>query len=202
MASIQTFQFLNSGNPGLTMMEGSFQVGASGAVTANTTIGRYIQSVTRLYVGTYQIKLVGNYNRLVGASFVGIAGVTGNAVAVGSLSANTTYAITTVGNTAWTAIAGYPDQVTAAVGVTFVATGVGTGSGFAKAVGTVGWDHAELMGNPNQMIHPSDPNGALINFQTVLAGSVADPTSGSALRFNLMLRNSSLLGTGETADNY
>ncbi len=34
------------------------------------------------------------------------------------------------------------------------------------------------------------------------SGALANPTSGSVIRFNLMLRNSSLPETNETATNY
>lgn len=199
MASRLFKQFLYSLNPMLSYIEGSFNVGATGAVSG--VIGSGVDTVTRLKAGVYQIVLQDNYNRIVDASFDGIAGVTGASVAAGSLVTGTLYSITAVGSTDWTAITGYPDEITAAIGVSFVAGGTGSGTGTAKAVGTVGWDSANLMGNPNKMIYASN-QGALVLFQTVLAGTVADPTNGSSIRFGLWLRNSSVLGKGETASNF
>jgi hypothetical protein len=191
-------QFLFSTNPMLTYLEGSFAVGASGSVTGNV-LGTGISTVTKLSTGTYQIQLLQNFNRIVGSFFELHPAQTGSNVNAGSFVTNTTYQIVTLGTTNWNAI-GLASGLTAAVNQCFVATGAGSGNGVAIALGTSGIDHVEMLRGQNLMLYPAN-TGAYILFQTVLAGAVANPTNGAAIRFGLMLRNSSLLGTNETPTN-
>lgn len=156
-------KFMYTGHAMPVQIDVTWDIGATGAVTAGTIKGAYVSSVTRLNTGIYQVKLNDNYQYLyqMRAALAGPA--SGSTVNAGSFITNTVYQITTVGNTDWHAI-GLPTGITAAVGVLFKASGAGSGTGVAAVPVTTGIDEIQLLGNPQLMLNPSTANkGALIN---------------------------------------
>lgn len=175
-------------------LHGRATIGASGATSA--LVGAGVASLTRLAQGVYALKLEDNYYRFYGLDVTFEAPVTGSDVTAGSFSSGTAYEITALGNTDWAAI-GLPSGVTAAVGVSFVATGAGSGTGTAKALGSSGIFVSELLGNPQLMLSPS-VQGAYVYFKTLNAsGAATDPASGSVMYFTVKLRNSGVKDKGE-----
>jgi hypothetical protein len=176
------------------VLHGRADIGASGA-TSNL-VGAGVSSLTRLAQGVYALKLEDNYNRFYNLQVRFEAPVTGSDVTAGSFVVGTLYEITALGDTNFAAI-GLPAGVTPAVGVSFVATGVGAGTGTAKAVGVSGIYGVEVVGNPQLMDAPS-PQGAYIYFKTLNAsGAATDPASGSVMFFTVVFRNSSVKDKGE-----
>lgn len=189
-------EFVNSWQTRLVFLEGRFTVGASGAVTALTTQGTGISSVTKLgAAGTYLIKLEDGYNRLLQFGSHFIAPTTGSAVTAGAFSAGVTYQIVTVGSTDYTLIGARSN----AVGVTFVATGVGAGTGTALAVGNsavVSVEVADPAIDSGLTSALSSAAGIIVQCKSATA-TVANPTSGSVFCFSLLLRDSAVKGKGE-----
>lgn len=176
------------------VLHGKADIGASGA--ASNLVGAGVSSLTRLAAGVYALKLEDNYNRFYNLQVRFESPVTGSDITAGSFVVGTVYEITALGNTDFSAI-GLPAGVTAAVGVSFVATGVGSGTGTAKAVGVSGIYGVEVIGNPQLMDSPS-PQGAYVYFKTVNASGVnTDPASGSVMFFTVVFRNSSVTDKGE-----
>lgn len=179
-------------------------IGATGAV--GTIAGTGISGITRLDVGTYQIKLQDNYNRLYGLDATLQPPLTGSATDPHSETTGHVYQITTVGNTDWTT-AGVPAGVTPAVGVAFLlAAQPATGTGRVKTIGVSGIQCVEIVGVTNTTIAPSGAAniGALITIQCLGATSSSvttliptDPASGSVLYVQMLLSNSSLVVQGE-----
>lgn len=200
MANRRFTQFFYTAHAMPVLIDFNFVVGASGAVTAGSLKGPGVQSVTRLSAGTYKVKLDDNYTRFYGAYLTMEAPTTGSAVTAGSFVTGTTYQITTLGTTNWNAI-GLSSELTAAVGMAFVATGAGTGTGTATAVGDSGIVSAEIVGNPDLTLGPvtaSGRNGGVVLFQCISdAGAVADPAAGSVLSLALYMSNSSVKVQGE-----
>lgn len=175
-------------------LHGKATIGASGATSG--LVGSGIASLTRLAQGVYALKLEDNYYRFYGLDVTFDAPVTGSNVTAGSFVSGTLYEITALGSTDWTAI-GLPSGVTAAVGVSFVATGAGSGTGTAKAVGSSGIFVSEVVGDPQLGLAPS-VQGAVIYFQTLNAsGALTDPASGCNMYFTVKLRNSGIKDKGE-----
>lgn len=180
-------------------IQGTVAIGGTGAVGAITGSG--VNSVTRLGVGTYLIDLDDNYNRFLSSGFGFISPTTGAAVAAGAFVVGTTYRITTIGTTDYSLI-GLPAALgTPAVGMTFVATGVGAGTGTATAVGNSAITKVEIA---DFSVQTSIQKGVGLMIQCLgptAAGNTAliptDPASGSILMFDLMCRNSSVKGSGE-----
>lgn len=110
-------------------------------------------------VGYIQVNLQDNYNRyLFSASGRGCP-VSGSAILVASagVTLGTMYIITVVGTTTqagWVSL-GLPANITAAVGVSFIAakTGTATGTGVVEVIAATGSGifSVELVGDPNQM---------------------------------------------------
>ena len=199
MASRWLEQFFFSFVKGLSFVEGSVVIGATGAVS--TLKGSGVQAVTRLGVGLYQIQLEDNYNRFLGLRADFSSAQTGSDVTAGAFSVGTPYVITALGTTDWIA-AGYPAGFTPQVGGSFVAATVGAGTGTAKAVVASGIYTTELIGTPNATINSSlqtaQKKGALLLIKTNNAsGAATDPANGSTMRFNMFLRNSSIKSKGE-----
>jgi len=216
MASKLFKQFLYSTNPMLTYIEGSFKVGASGAVKPSTGIlGTGVQSVTRAAQGQYVIGLTDNYNRFLGLDCTLLAPTSGaGSVTDGSFVVGQAYQITFPStSTNWQTV-GLPSGLVATIGMPFVATsgasnggaGGAVGNGTAIRITNTGIQQVEMLPNPNTILGPTNTTqtqGAYFNLQTLNGSSVpTDPTSGSVVRFGLFLRNSSLLGTNETSSNY
>lgn len=210
MASRRFYQFTSSLVPYLTLLQGNFSIGATGAVS--DVQGNGISNVVRLAAGTYQIKLQDNYYRFIDfhASFT--QPVTGAALNISDgLTSGTAYQIVSLGTSTdanWQAI-GLPSPMVAQVGQAFVATtsSPGTGTGTVKALASADVMAIELMGNPQVMVtSPTPPYGTPeLIFRTMDATAAddtalvpADPAEGSVCYFHILLRNSSIKGLGET----
>ena len=180
----------------LTMIQGSVTIGASGAVTTASGNGLISTPVVKLGAdGTYSITCKENYPGFVGFNWSLDPPTTGGAVTAGSFVTGTTYQITALGNTTqaqWVA-AGLPSTMTAAVGMPFTAIAAGAGTGTATAV-TVGNVGAINIVNPTtQLQSNSTSSGAIFVIECLdFAGALVNPTSGSVIYFNFLLRNSSL----------
>lgn len=178
----------------LTMIEGSVLIGASGAVTSVNSNGGFL-GATKLATGTYQLQMTGNYNSFIGSHFCLEAGTTGSPVADGSLVTGTTYQITVVGTTNWAAV-GLAAGLTPTVGQSFVATGAGgAGTGTATAIGNTAIVAVEVLQGAQVSLQNSvQGSGAIINIQCKSAtATIANPTSGARIRFQLWFKNSSVL---------
>jgi hypothetical protein len=173
---------------------GSFAIGATGAVSL--VRGSGIASVTRLAVGTYQIKLEDNYYRFLNLQALFEMPVTGSDVAATAMVAGTTYEITALGTTNF-ALYGVAAGVAPAVGVAFVATAVGLGTGTVKAVAASGIYGVQVIGNPQLMDQPS-VKGAVILIRTMNnAGAATDPVDGTVMNLQINVRNSGVKSKGE-----
>lgn len=195
MANRYYTQFMYSLHKMPVIIDGTVAIGATGAVSSVKGAG--IQGVTRLAQGVYQIKLQDNYFKLYAFHGSLRSPSTGSAVSGGSFVAGTLYEIDSLGNTTdaqWLA-AGVPAGVKPAVGVSFVAAGVGAGTGTVKAEGVSGLMSIELAGNPDLMMAPTGANqGAVLIVQCLNASGVkTDPANGSVLDLSMMLSNSSVL---------
>lgn len=186
----------------MVQLNATITIGTTGAVAS--IAGKGIAAVTRTGVGQYQIQLEDNYNDLIQIIPSLRSPITGSAVTAGSFVAGTPYQITTLGTTNYNAI-GLPAGVVAAIGVTFVASGVGAGTGTATAIGNSGIACVEA-------ISGSAASNALLNNQPFIAlsggyvqvqclgatsSSVTtlipkDPVSGSVLKVIVLLSNSSV----------
>jgi hypothetical protein len=150
-------------------------IGASGAVSSSS--GSFLKSVTKKATGLYEIRFQDTYYRLIGMQSVITSPTPGGTVNAGSFVTGTAYRITTVGNTDWTAI-GLASGLTAAVGMSFIASGIGAGTGVAKAVGNSGIAKIELLDAGTELVPAnagSAQQGAVLNIQT-LGLSAAAPT--------------------------
>lgn len=172
-------------------IQGDMVVGTSGAV--GTLKGSGIKAVTHLTTGMYRIDLEDSFNRYLSGQAGFVSTVTGSNVTAGSFATNTTYVITAVGSTNWQAI-GLKAPI-AAVGMAFVATGAGTGSGTAKVAASAGVLSVEVVGNPQLTTNTNNPYVIIACYDA--ADSLADPAAGSVLGFQFWMRNSSVKGKGE-----
>jgi hypothetical protein len=180
-------------------IQGSVAIGAAGAVSGLTGSG--VNSVTRLAAGTYLVDFEDNYNRFLASNFMFSGPTAGAAVTAGSFVVGTTYRITTLGNTNY-ALVGLPAALgTPAVGMTFVATGVGAGTGTATAIGSSGIVKVELadLGVQNSV---KKGVGVLVRTLGPTAADdtaliAADPADGSIMWFDFVVRNSNVKGSGE-----
>lgn len=180
------------------LLNAKITIGASGAVSSS--VAPYIKSITKLSAaGTYEIRLQDNYNSLLNVMSSVVSPLTGSPVTAGSFSAGTAYRITTVGTTNYNLI-GLPAGVTAAVGMAFVATGVGAGTGTATAIGNSGLTKIEVLDNGAELAPaPSSNGGGVIVIQclgptdaTHPALIPTNPVSGSVLMVSIYLSNSSV----------
>lgn len=202
MANRRFTQFLWNPHTMPVMIDLNVAIGGTGAV--GTLKGTCVASVTRLAAGTYRIKLQDNYNKFFMALAAVDSPVSGSNVTAGSFSAGVAYQITALGSTDWNAI-GLPSGITAAVGMSFVATGVGAGTGTAKIFGPSGIVAVEALGDSNLELAPSQVNqGAYVTVRCYGATDAStttliatDPASGSTLRVLLYLSNSSVVVQGE-----
>lgn len=217
MASRQFYQFQGSLNPNLVFIEGSFQVGASGAVAPSSGIvGAGNQVVTKVGTGSYRIQLQDPYNRIVGFNSIVIPpSSAAGATTDGSLTVGSPYQIIFPStSTKWTDL-GLPFGVTPTLGQPFVATSgasagplgssgvTAAGNGTVAAITLSNVQDVQLLPNPNLELQSSTA-GSYFFIQTM--GSSAyipvQPTSGTVIRYNMWLRNSNLLLKGETSTNY
>jgi len=212
MASRSFYQWCYSLVPALSKLNLQFTVGATGAVTASSTQGSGISSVTRVSAGIYKILLQDNYYKFLNFDWNMISPSSGSDLGVTALGAELTigvaYVITTLGTTTtanWVTL-GVPSSVTPAVGVAFVAaaTGAGTGTGKVQlplATGS-GISVVEPIGNPNLTIKNQSNPYMLIQCLAPTNSSTTtlvatDPASGSIFQMDLWMRNSTLTQKGE-----
>lgn len=216
MASRLTNQFLSTLQFQTVLLEGSFQIGASGVVAPSTGLpGSGLQSVTRVGTGSYQLQLQDGYNRLLGFDAMALPGSSGaGPVTDGSLSVGTAYQIVFAStSTNWVTL-GLPRGLTPAAGMPFVATSgasngplgssgvTAAGNGVVIPLRSPGIAAVQLLPNYNTELRSSTA-GAYLFVQTLNTSlAAADPTSGTVIRYNIWLRNSSVLGKGETSTNY
>jgi len=117
----------------------------------------------------------------------------------GSWAAASLSGQTTIPATDWHSV-GVPADVVPAVGVVFVATGAGNGTGtdgVAKPPGTTSiMLTGEVMASPNACLK-SGSAPQLVLVVRKHDGTVVDPDSGSVMYVELRLRNSSIKGKGE-----
>lgn len=196
MASRYFQQFFFSLNHMPVWLEGSVTIGAAGAVSSYTGDGT--KTVVKLATGVYQVNLQDPYYRFLAMSASSSGSTPGAAVAGGAFVPTTLYQIVSLGNTTqaqWEA-AGLTAGVPAAVGVPFVATAIGAGTGTVKAIVTSGVAYAEVAPNVQQTVsQKTKPYFILQTFD--IAGAAVSPASGSVLRYSVTLRNSSVKGKGE-----
>lgn len=176
-------------------LDGIISIGASGAPTISAA--PFIQSISRLAAGIYRLQLQDNYQSAIVLD-VQFQGPVGAPVAAASLVAGVAYSIVVVGNTNWSAI-GLPSGITPAVGSVFVATGAGSGTGTAGAVGNSGIRKAEQIGLLQNNQPFVAPLGGYLMFECLADTSAGDPTmipadpaNGSIMRLRLLLSNSSV----------
>lgn len=201
MANRYMTQFFWTFHTKPVLIDCNIAIGSTGAV--GTVKGPGVSTVTRVGVGTYKIKLQDNYNRFYGLDSWFESGVSGSNVTAGSFSVGVTYQITAVGTTNWTAI-GLAAGLTAAVGQSFVATGVGSGTGTAKILAPSGIVAVEVAGDPNLMNPASSSSGMIINVTCYAATSSsvttlipADPANGCLMGLSFYLSSSSVMLQGE-----
>lgn len=219
MASRYYTQFLYSllPNKDLVFLEGSFRIGATGAVAPTTaSVGAGSQNVTKVGTGSYVLQLQDNYSRFVGFDALvfpptSAAGFTQD----GSLTIGTAYQIIFAStSTNWYTL-GLPLGLTPTAGQGFVATsGASNGPSGSSGVTAAGNGTVipvlntnitgfQVLANPNVSLRSSTA-GSYITFQTMGTSAFipTNPTSGTVIRYNIMMRNSNLLGKGETSTNY
>lgn len=206
-------EFLRSHNKDMVFIEGQFTIDST--QTSDTTNykttglqGTGVSSVANIATGVYKISLTDNHFKLLGANFSN-ASVLGTQVAIASLSNGVPYVIKTLGTSAqadWV-LAGMSADITAAVGVAFTAVTAAsgsTGTGYAAPMITNGITKISVYGDPNKTINSASPTSTkpYLYVQTfydaatdILAPAV--PVDGTVIRFNLIFRDSGLLGSGE-----
>lgn len=173
-------------------------IGASGAVSSFK--GPMIQSVTRAAAGLYSIQLQDNYNGMFNMIASAVSPQSGSNIAAASFVAGTAYQITVVGTTNWSAI-GLNSALTPAVGMSFIASGAGSGTGMAKVMGNSGIAAIEMLDNGAELApSPAPLLGGIINIQCLGATSSsvttqipADPANGSIICLSFYLNNSSVV---------
>jgi len=196
--------------------------GISGNIVTSSTaiIGAGIAGVVKVATGQYQIKLNDNYNRLLDFQSFILSPTSGaGPVTDGSLTIGTAYQIVWPStSTNWVTL-GFPSNVTPVYGAPFVATSgasngplgssgvTAPGNGTVIPIKTSGVYAVEVLPNPNLELGPVGTNqavaGAIVNIQTLGSSNTpVSPTSGTVIRFNMTLRNSSLLLNNETLSNY
>lgn len=217
MASRHFNQFLFSLNPKLIFIEGSFKIGASGAVSPSTaSLGAGTQGITKAATGQYRIQLQDPYNRLVGFESAIFPPTTADGFTTdGSLTVGQPYQVLFPStSTKWTDL-GLPLGLTPTQGQPFVATSgasagplgssgvTAAGNGTVLPIISANVQDIQMLPNPNLELQ-STTAGSYFFIQTL--GSSAyipvQPTSGTVIRYNLFLRDSNLLGKGETSTNY
>ena len=244
MASRYFNQFISSLNFNPVYIEGSFKIGANGAVVEASPTGAGIPASSTLSIqqkstGSYLLQLTDAYTHYLGSSFQIIAPTSGAQFADGSASIipGKTYAIAassalpfvqpgvTLGSTGtnWVTL-GLPSDVTPYVGSPFVATSAASqnpgsstqsvGTGWVSPIFTSGIDHVEMIPSVNLQLYGSSAivfdngpgqtatyYGSNLWFQTIKSSSAApvNANTGTIIRYNLMLRNSSRGGFNESS---
>lgn len=234
MASRYFNQFVSTLNFNPVYLEGSFQIGASGAVQPGSVVGSGMPASSTLSVqkkgtGIYEIQLDDPYSRFLGASFTMLPQLSGQAVVDGAggttgIIIGKAYQIVTAStSTNWYTL-GLPTNLNPTIGMPFVATSGASnvpassvalvGSGTMAPIGVCSFDHIEVLPDVNLELAPTSGvimdngpgmiqsnNGSILWIQTIKSSSGApvNPSSGTTIRFNLMLRNSSRGGYNESS---
>lgn len=183
------------------LLDGSAVIGSSGAV--GSIKGPYVNSVTHLGTGLYQIQMQDNYSRYLGGFSGFVSPASGSSIDPHTGTVGLPYIIESVGSTSWST-AGVPAGVVPQPGVGFVlAAQPAAGTGLVKAVVSSGIVAVEVIGDSNLTMAPMGPNtqgqlGAIILLACYnSSGALADPVAGSVLGFASELSNSSILIQGE-----
>lgn len=96
---------------------------------------------------------------------------------------------------------GLPSYITAAPGVSFIATsasaGTGTGTVQAPLAAGSGIDHIEVIGDPNLMNSSSPTSGMSFILACYKNGVLTAPTDGATISLAFSLSNSSIIVQGE-----
>lgn len=206
-------EYLSGHNKGLTLIEGQFTIlSTQTADTANYKTsglqGTGVKSVANQATGVYKVTLSGKFYKFLGFSHSD-SGIndTANHVAIASLSNGVPYVITTVGTSTaadWT-LAGLDSGVVPAVGVAMTAVTAASGSGgngFASPVIVNGITKLQVYGDPNTTLNPAVGTDPYFYIQTLYDASSnivapAVPVDNTIIRFQLLVRNSSVKGKGE-----
>jgi hypothetical protein len=195
MANSRFYQFLYSKDAMLTRISGTFVVGSDGSVTSFT--GKGIEGIHArpgaTPAGVYYVELDENYNALVGFDWWVSQGLTGGTVTAGSFSTGTAYQITSVGNTDWGAIGFYSEDYTAAVGMPFIATGAGSGTGTGKALVSSGICNIELLCPQSLLQNTMVGDGSTFVIKCYdYSGTAAFPADTTTVTVDFYLRNSTV----------
>lgn len=179
--------------------------------------------------GIYCIRLQDDYNRFLGASFTCIPGPDGaiSTDGDGTIILGKPYTIVNPSTgTNWNTL-GVPPGIAPVVGLPFVPTSgasnligsstASVGTGTMVLVGKTGVQSIEMLPNVNAALSPTSASsgvgGSYLMFQCLSASSgfqgttgfyssiqqTVNPTSGCVIRFNLMMRNSSVGAPGESS---
>lgn len=178
------------------LLEGSFQIGATGAVSATEGMG--IDSVERLQTGIFRVNLQDTYARFISAK-VDVEAAAGSPVTDGSFVSASLYRILTVGTTTeWDTVGLQGEIETPAIGMSFSATAtgsypVGSGDGTAGVVAIGKAGTFDILGDPDATIAASGAPYLMFQYLANVSGGLdpvrADPTSGSAAHFSLLFAN-------------
>lgn len=189
------YQFLYSKDAMLTRISGSFIPDTDGSVLSFS--GKGIEGIharpAHTPAGVYYVELTQNYNALVGFDFWVSQGTTGGNITAGSFSVGTAYKIVSLGTTDWGAIGFYSEDYTAAVGMPFIATGVGSGTGTAIALTSSGIANIELLQPQSLLTNSMVGDGSTFIIKCYdYAGAAAFPATGATVTVDFYLRNSSV----------
>lgn len=195
MANSRFYQFLYSKDAMLTRISGSFVCDSDGVVTSFT--GKGIEGIharpAHTPAGVFYVELEENFNALVGFDFWVSQGTTGSNVNAGSFVTGTAYKIVTVGNTDWGDIGFYDEDYTAAVGMPFIATGAGSGTGVAIALTSSGIANIELLQPQSLLQNSMQGDGSTFIIKCYdYAGAAAFPAAGATVTVDFYLRNSTV----------
>lgn len=156
--------------------------------------------MTRLGLGLYRVQLQDNYQALIQVDGSMVSPIAGTVSSAGAYVSGTAYRIITVGTTNYNLI-GLPSGLTAAPGMTFVATGAGSGTGTAGAVISSGVSSIECMNantaNVSSGMLSNQPavnsQGGYVYLQTLgNTGALVNPASSSSMNLVIILSNSSV----------
>jgi hypothetical protein len=155
--------------------------------------------------GIILVQLSDNYARYLGGFSGEVSPLVPGQIAVNSTNLNPgqPYVITTVGTTTqaeWQLL-GLPAGLVPAVGMPFIATrsGQGSGSGKVEAVSVSGITNMEAIGNSNLMLGPQGVSnqGGWLMFQTLSNDVVTAPTDNSVISMAFYMDNSSVTVDGD-----
>ncbi len=151
--------------------------------------------------GNIVIQLQDNFNSVLGANSVVQAALSGTPLT--SVTDGVAYVITSLGTASaaqWQA-KGLPSGITAAVGVSFIATATGSIGGSAEVQAPAstgsGISAIEILGDPSSMSAPNPASTQGFGASVILqcrdyAGALANPADGSVVKVQLLMSNSSV----------